>query len=389
MPFRDLVRVSTPPFLLLGFLARLPQSMTPLAILLLVSGSSRDYTLAGYAAAAKSVAQIAGALVVGRLADRLGVRRLGMTTALLNALATAVLLVATTAGAPVLIGTAALVGLTQPPMGALVRTHWMTVLRGRSGPLDAALSYETVVDEISFVVGPIAVGVLATVDTPIGPVLPLGCAAVLLVLAGVPFAWRYVDDPRRNERPTPRMSRVPIPALAVLTVSMSVVGVVFGAVQAGVTGYATARGSVGQAGPLYALLAVGNAAAGLACARMPQRIPLVRRYLVFAVGLAAGTALLVVAAEGLLPFPVAMLICGATIAPYMITVFRLAGQLCPERTATVLTAVGAGASAGTAAGQALAGPLLTVHGAVGAFLLAPAAAMLGLALAGWRAVRKL
>jgi hypothetical protein len=39
MPFRDLVRVSTPLFLPLGLLARLPQSMTPLAILLLVSAA--------------------------------------------------------------------------------------------------------------------------------------------------------------------------------------------------------------------------------------------------------------------------------------------------------------------------------------------------------------
>jgi MFS family permease len=152
MPFRDLVRVSTPLCLPLGLLARLPQSMTPLAILLLVSASTGDCTLAGYAAAAKSLAQIAGALVVGRLADRLGVCWLGIITAPLSALTTVTLLVSTTARAPVLIGVAALVGLTQPPMGALVRTHWMTVFRGRSGPLDATLSYEAAADEFSVVV---------------------------------------------------------------------------------------------------------------------------------------------------------------------------------------------------------------------------------------------
>jgi hypothetical protein len=61
---------------------------------------------------------------------------------------------------------------------------------------------------------------------------------VLLVLAGVPFARRYVDEPRRAERRTARLTRVPVAALAVLTVAMAVVGAVFGAVQVGVVGYA-------------------------------------------------------------------------------------------------------------------------------------------------------
>jgi hypothetical protein len=204
--------------------------------------------------------------VVGRLADRLGVCWLGIITAPLSALTTVTLLVSTTARAPVLIGVAALVGLTQPPMGALVRTHWMTVFRGRSGPLDAALSYEAAADEFSFVVGPIAVGLLATVDTPIGPVLPLTCAAVLLVLAGVPFARRYVDEPRRAERRTARLTRVPVAALAVLTVAMAVVGAVFGAVQVGVAGYAAADGDPAQLAPAAAML--GLALAGWHVTRM-------------------------------------------------------------------------------------------------------------------------
>jgi hypothetical protein len=93
MPFRDLVRVSTPLFLPLGLLARLPHGR------------------AGHNA----------------LDDRL----------------------------PGAVGPAR--------RGAVLRGRGRRVqLRGR----------------------PIAVGLLATVDTPIGPVLPLTCAAVLLVLAG-------------------------------------------------------------------------------------------------------------------------------------------------------------------------------------------------------------
>ena len=388
MSLRELLRFSSPQFLLLGLLARLPQSMTSLAVLLSTSASTGDHALAGYTAAAQSVSQIAGALVVGRLADRLGVRRLGVATALLNACAIVALLSSTAAAPPVLLGAAALVGLTQPPIGALVRTHWFTLLRRRPGLLDAALSYETVADELSFVVGPVVVGLLAAADAPAGAVLPLWCAVVLLLSAGVPFARRCVDDPGQAERRVARPKTVPAAALATLAVGMGVVGVVFGAVQAGTTAHATERGHPALVGPLYALLALGNASAGLACARMPRRISLARRYLVFALGLQAGTALVAAGAAGLLPLAVAMLACGATIAPYMITVFRLAGQLSPERTATVLAAVGAGASAGTAAGQALAGRLIVEYGSGAGFLLAPAAALLGLCLAGRHAMRE-
>ena len=230
-------------------------------------------------------------------------------------------------------------------------------------------------------IGPVVVGLLAAADTPIGPVLPLCCAVVLLVSAGVPFARRWVDDPRPAKRRAARSTTVPAAALTALATGMGVVGMVFGSVQAGVAALAAEQGHPGHAGPLYALLALGNASAGLACARMPRRIPLARRYLVFALGLQAGTALLTAGSAGLLPLPVAMFVCGATIAPYMITEFRLAGRLCPERTATVLAAVGAGASAGTAAGQALAGRLIVEYGVGAGFLLAPAAALLGLCLA--------
>lgn len=383
MPYRDLVRASSPMFLPLGFLARLPQSMQTLAILLLVVARTGDVALAGGVGAALSLHQIVGALVVGRLADRWGVRRLGIVTALLNAVAVVVLLVSTTAAAPVLLGAAALVGLTQPPTGALVRTHWTSVFRGRPDLLDRALSYETAADELSFVVGPVAVSGLAAVRAD----LPLACVAVLLVLAGVPFARRYTDGPCRSERDGARPTRLPAAALALLTAAMSVVGVIFGAVGVGVTGYAAVHGDAARAGLLYAALALGNAAAGVASTWLPSGVTLVRRLLRSALGLQVGTTVLAAGAAGVLPLPAAMLLCGATIAPYLITVYRLAGQLCPERTATVLGAVGAGTSAGAAAGQALAGVLLAAHGPLGAFLLAPTAAIVGLVLAAqhtWR-----
>src|SRR5262245_25623272 len=58
-----------------ALVARLPQGMAPLAILLLVRGATHSYAAAGLAVGAQAFATAAGAPVLGRLVDRFGRRR--------------------------------------------------------------------------------------------------------------------------------------------------------------------------------------------------------------------------------------------------------------------------------------------------------------------------
>ncbi|MFJ9896182.1 MFS transporter [Streptomyces sp. NPDC091280] len=439
MAYRSLLRVPGAGFFPLGFLARLPYATSSLATLVLVRAAFDSYAFAGLAAAAQGIANALGRVrevppasrrpartlaappespstpstrasgrhadrthrtprgppsgrttglrghdlgspAAGALADRYGHRLVGALCALANAGALTGLVVASHTGRPSTIAAAALAGLTQPPVGSLVRVHWSRLLRARERTdlVPTALSYEASVDEISFVAGPALVGLL----TALGPTAPTLAAVALLLLATLPFALSLAPG-RTAPRPVPGTSRTPLPRLplAVMFLAMAAMGTVFGAVQTGVTAYAEARGHPGGAGLLYALFGVGSALAGAACAWLPARFTPHHRYVTFAATLLLGT-LVLLAGYDLHAVPAAMAVAGVTVAPYMISLYALTERLAPaDRATAALTILCAGGPLGTATGQALSGHLADRHGPAGAFLPAPLAAGAALLLA--------
>ncbi|MET7567419.1 MFS transporter [Streptomyces sp. NPDC005492] len=373
MAYRSLLRVPGAGFFPLGFLARLPYATSALATLVLVQAASGSYAFAGLAAAAQGCANALGGPLSGALADRHGHRLVGTVTALANAVALSGLVAASHTGRASMLIAAALSGLTQPPVGALVRVHWSRLLRtsGRTDLISTAFSYEATVDEISFVAGPAIVGLL----TSLSPTAPTVAAVALLVLATLPFALS-LSDGEAEHRERPPSSRTPLPRLPLvaLFLAMAAMGTVFGAVQTGVTAYANDSGHPGSAGLLYALFGIGSALAGAACAWLPARFTLIHRYVTFAATLLLGALTLFIGVSQN-AVPAAMTLAGVTVAPYMISLYALTERLAPpDRATAALSILCAGGPLGTASGQALAGYLADRHGSTGAFLVAPIAA---------------
>ena len=380
MAYRSLLRVPGAAFFPLGFLARLPYATSSLATLVLVQAASDSYAFAGLAAAAQGIANALGAPIAGSLADRHGHRLVGTVTALANAAALTALVAASHTGRASMLTAAALSGLTQPPVGPLIRVHWSRLLHARARPdlMPTAFSYEATADEISFVAGPALVGLL----TALGPTAPTLAAIALLLLATLPFAQSLTQGNTEDRKGT-RTARTPLPRLplAAMFLAMAAVGTVFGAVQTGVTAYSSESGHPGSAGLLYAVFGIGSAMAGAACAWLPAHFGLRRRYVTFAATLLLGTLTLLAGERGHV-LPAAMAVAGVTVAPYLISLYALTERLAPAGRATVaLTILCAGGPLGTATGQALAGYLADSHGSAGAFLVAPVAAAAALLLA--------
>ncbi|MBV2352805.1 MFS transporter [Streptomyces sp. J2-1] len=169
MPHRSLLRTAGIGFFPLGFLARLPYAASALSSLLLLQASTHSYGFAGLACAAQSIAIAVGGPLVGALADRHGHRTTGIVAGGANIAAWALLLITSHGSRGSMLAAAVLVGLTQPQVGPLVRVHWSRLLsHGQDNQLPAALSYEASVDELSFVVGPALVGLLASLS-PLAP----------------------------------------------------------------------------------------------------------------------------------------------------------------------------------------------------------------------------
>lgn len=391
MSYRSLLRVAGPGFFPLGFLARLPYATSALSTLILLQATTGSYPFAGLACAVQSIAVAFGGPTVGALADRYGHRPVALTAALANFAALVGLLSAVHEGGRASVLTAAgLVGLSQPQVGPLVRVRWSGMLRGRdrSHLLPSALSYEAAADELSFVAGPVMVGLLA----PVSPLAPMVATAVLLVAATLPFALlRGARDlPQHKVARDGKAAPLPRRPLAAMFLAMAGMGAVFGAVQTGVTAYANGAGQPADSGFIYAELGVGSALAGVACGWLPQRFTLRRRYVTFAVLLLAGM-LILLTGDRLHEVPLAMALAGITVAPYMISLYALTARLSPPgREATAMTVLCSGGPLGTAAGQASAGFLAADHGSGGAFLAASVAAagMAALALVLLLADRK-
>jgi MFS family permease len=367
--YRELARAVPPPFLLLGLVARLHYSITPIGTLTLLYAATGSHTFAGVATAAQSIATAAGGIGLGALADRFGPRAVGLTAATTHAVCAGALVAASGGERPAMVAAAIAMGLTQPAVGPMARVHWARLLRarGQADLVPTALSYETVADEIGFVVGPAVAGLLTAA---IGPVAPLSAVALLSAGAATPFALFYARTaPPRRPAVAARPQYGPLVAMALAAAAL---GAVFGAVQTGVTSYAAERAEPGGAGLLYALLAVGSSVAGIAYAWLPSRIRDTHRYAGAAVGLLLGTTVL---AAGSAWLPLAITVAGFSIAPYMISAYALAERLSGGRgTATTLMAVSAGGPIGTAIAQAVAGRVADAGGSAAALVVAPVAA---------------
>lgn len=380
MSYRSLLRVAGVGFFPLGFLARLPYATSALSTLILVQASTHSYAFAGLAGAAQSIAIAVGGPLVGALADRYGHRSVGVAAALANFGAWAALLAASHGAREGMLAAAALVGITQPQVGPLVRVHWSRLVRSHDKHhlLSAALAYEASADEMSFVAGPALVGLL----TSVSPLAPAVVTMSLIAASTLPFALRHAHrTTRRHPSGKQEKPRLPRRPLAVMFLAMVAMGAVFGAVQTAVTVYADTIGKPGVSGLLYAELGIGSALAGFACAWLPQRFSLRARYVSFAAALFAGMLVLFLGAQ-LASLPLAVALASFTIAPYMISLYALTERLAPAERATIaMTILCAGGPLGTAAGQAASGSLAETHGTEGALLVALAAATGALLLA--------
>ncbi len=392
--------------------------MLTVGTLTLVTAVSHSYAIGGMAAGAVGIGSALGAPVLGSLADRAGQRIVLLVAAVINTLAVAGLLAAayltpaygSVADAVGVLLAAFLAGASCPQVGPMARVRWMALTTrnlsqssdngGRSvaanrADLDTALSYEGTADEITFVLGPALVGVLASM---VAPWLPLALAAVMTITLVPAFAIHpsqlaVVPAPRKPSAgavPTGEQSAPVSPAsrnrwtgavVAVPVFAMVCMGTFFGATQNALSAFSAQYATAEIAGLLYAVMGLSSAVAALSVAFWPQRFSLASRWVVAALAMSVLSLLLLLPA-GIWPMIFVLLILGIPVGPVMVTVFSIGGVVAPAgRMATVMTALASGIVAGTALGSYLAGQLAETQGPGAAFVVSMAAAA-GLLLLG-------
>src|SRR6266511_858558 len=216
---------------------RLPISMIGLGCILLITRTGGSYGLAGAVSATFWLVSSVASPELGRLADRHGQARVVAITAVLEAAAILALVGAVLRHAPpwVLFASAALIGVGYVSVGTLIRARWSHATLG-TGLGHTAYSWESVLDEVIFITGPVLVTLLATRVAP---------AAGLLVAVAIGMAGACWLVPRLVAGPHRARWAIRRPALLVLTLAVLGLGGLLGSVEVAVVAFTAERGQAG------------------------------------------------------------------------------------------------------------------------------------------------
>lgn len=391
-PFGPYARLFTVPgaaaFSFVGWLARLPLPMIGLGAVLLVAGETGSYGLAGAVAGTLALSASLAAPQWARAMDRRGQGAV-LRWAMAGYLVFGVGFVAAVVAAGPRWSWFLLAGLTGacgPNIGSLVRARWAHALE--AGPRQTAFAFESVVDEVVFVVGPPLITLLATLIDPAFGFLTGIAIGVTggLWLAGLsatePPVHPVDDAGRRFAALTPTVLMVAAAYLAV--------GGVFGAMDVVVVAYAKHEGAPAMAGVALSAYAGGSLVAGLVYGIVRLPGTLATRYVACAVLFGAAAQLLLLTDSLPLLAPLAF-VAGLTIAPVLVSGMSLVESRVSRRALTeALTWTNTGLVLGVTAGSAVAGAAVDTWGAQSAFAVPALAAALAavLALAGMPVLRR-
>jgi len=371
---------SAPTLLLAGFAGRLPASMVPLALLLLVEQHTGSYAIAGLGAATYGLSIAAFAPIYGKYVDRRGAALLLRVTASAFPFLLAGLVLTVVLGAPLwaVLLACVVAGAGMPLVSSTVRAVWQRVTEG-SAVRQAAYALDAISVELVFVAGPAIVAILVVLTSPIAGI---ALAAALsstgaLVLARSPEIGRHVPVPR------PRGRRGPVRAPGMPRLLLSGTALMFGlgCLEVGVPAFADRLGSPSMSGVLIAVWSLGSALGGLWFGARHPGLALSRQYSWALVAVVLGMLPLVLA-DNLIVLGILLFLGGTTLAPTMTVQNSLVSVLVPASVTTeAFTWMSTVAFGSSAIGAGVAGAVVeSSFGVSGALALAALSAVAALVI---------
>jgi MFS family permease len=374
-----------------ALVARLPQGMSSLAILLLVRSTTHSYAAAGVAVGGFALATAACAPLIGRLVDRFGHARVLLPFACSQACVYVLLVVGAQAGAGVvvLVVLSSLCGALLPPIAPAVRALLREVFEDRA-VLETAYALESILQETVWIAGPLIVALVIAVTSPEAAVALLGAVCIIGTSLFLRSPVVRSSSTSRGAG-VERVSALASPELRALLGPVALTGVALGGVEVGLPSLALHAGSRPASGLLLALWSLGSMAGGLWYGARVWRSPLSTRYQLLLVGLLVCTAPLI-AARSIAAGIVCSVLAGLAIAPVFSCQYALVGRAVTQGSETeAFTWVSAALIGGLAAGSAIGGAVIGPGGVGAPFVFSCLASLLAAVIAvGTRArVRQL
>lgn len=363
-----------------GLLGRTPVAMMGIGVVTMVSQITGEYGLAGALAATVAISLALLGPQVSRLVDRYGQRRVLRPATLVAVTAVAGLTLGTQLSWPTwtLFAFAAFVGCV-PSLGSMIRARWTVLFHDSPRKLHAAFSWESIIDELCFIIGPIVAIGLSTAWFPqAGPLT----AACFLTVGVYWLTSQRATEPVPQARPEhQRGSALRVPGVLIVVLTMVMLGVIFSGIDVVTLAFAEERGAKAAASLLLAVYALGSGITGGLFGLLHLRGALTRRwlFLVCVVGLSMLPLQLVSSMPAL---ALALFVAGMAIAPTMITSVGVVTVLVPRHQLTEgMTWVSTGAAMGVSLGASVAGQVVDRVGAERAYLVPAVAGALAIVVA--------
>ncbi len=357
-PYRRLL--ATPgalAFSIPGMIARLPIAMTYLSVTFVVIHETDSYTLAGTISTGAALINAAFSPIWSRKADQLGQAKVLRFTIPAYITFGLLFIFTITHNAPTFIWMSFIfiAEAFLPNIGGLVRRRWLHTLEENEGgrPLiNTAYSFEALVDEIVFVVGPLVASAAAISIAP---------------QAGMYFAFSfmsvgtglYILQKKSEPPPHPkvegekRTAVLAIPHVQAVFVMYIFLGACFMSTTLSTIAFADQHGAKSSTGPLLAIWSAGSGVAAIINGAIKWKITDGKKfiYLVFIMIFATIPLLF---SHSLLVLGIVLFLNGFGIAPIIISGYAIVEKSVP---AAKVTEAFAWVIAGLQIGNALPGPV--------------------------------
>jgi MFS family permease len=346
--------------------------MAGVALVLLVERQSGSYSIAGLAAALFAGGAAVGGLGYARLITRIGYAVPLTAGGVAGATGLALIpIVARSAWPPAYLAFIAVAGVLFPPLAACVRSQWN---RAYSDPdrLMRAATFESVVGEIAFLVGPALVTVAVAVSSD---ALPFLIAGAMIALASIGFARYAVEPPAADWTPS-LGQRLPWHRTFALTLVAGALWCVsFGALTVGIVAASQDAGRRELSGLFIAVISVGAILGGLSFGARTWDVDPGRLLVTVLAAYSACLAPLVLAHRAVAAFVLVLLVAGTTSAVVLACLnLRVVEDVPPASEVEAYSWLNGFTVAGLAIGPAVGGQIVDRVGAEGAFASASALA---------------
>jgi MFS family permease len=341
-----------------GLIARLPIAMTYLSVTFIVLHETDSYTLAGTISTGAALINAAFSPLWSRKADQLGQAKVLRFTIPSYIIFGLLFIFTITHGSPTFVwmGFIFLAEAFLPNIGGLVRRRWLHTLEDKEDSrelINTAYSFEALVDEIVFIIGPLVASAAAISIAP---------------QAGLYFAFSFMSVGtglyivQRKSEPPPhpivkgdkRTAVLAIPQVQAVFLPYILLGTFFMSATLCTIAFADERGAKGSTGLLLAIWSAGSAAAAIINGLIKWRITDGQKFIYLIIAMFFATIPLLFS-HSILILGIVLFLNGFGVAPILISGYAIVEKSVP---AAKVTETFAWILAGLQIGNALPGPLV-------------------------------